>query len=234
MTKSGSSVFSTMAAPLACVMLLACIVAENSTHFRPRDAEPYHARAKAAIEAMPFRFDGWTGRKLDVDPAAERLLHPNCILNRAYTDGRYTANLLIVQCKDGRDMAGHYPPNCYPAQGEQLTSARDFELPVVGQGHHEIVKGVEYRFIKTTGLAVNERYVYDFFIVPGKGFVRDMADIRQSAKDYQRRYLGAAQFQVVFSDPPAQMSPQQREEIVATLLGANAGVFEVLNMVGTP
>jgi hypothetical protein len=159
------------------------------------------------------------------------LLHPNCKINRRYTSNLLTANglpaqasLLIVQCKDSRDMAGHYPPICYPAAGEQqISEPQPFELDVNGTW----INGYEYHFLQKS-LPVSRQCVYDFFIVPGKGFQSDMDGVRKAAGDYQRRYYGAAQFQVVMdADYPQEL----RERIFREIIGANTKALSVLNTV---
>jgi hypothetical protein len=220
--------------------LLSGIVAEDRTHLKPADVEPYHAHARAAIKAWPEtipdregdRVGQWTTSEDEsLPPSAEQLLHPNCSIQRRYTSNllapnglRAQAVLLIVQCKDSRDMAGHYPPICYPAAGEQpISDPIPFNLYVNGNW----INGTEYHFLQKT-LPVSRQCVYDFFIVPGKGFVIDMAGVRKAAGDYQRRYYGAAQFQVVMD---ADYPQEFRERIFRELIGANSAALSVLNTV---
>ena len=228
---------SILTSPLLCLGLLGGIGVENAAHLKPKDVEPYHARARTVIEDWPRTIaDGqWTTSNDEgLPPSAEQLLHPNCVIARLYTSGTLrinnepvSASLLIVQCKDSRDMAGHYPPNCYPAFGEQKIEARDFDPIMNGT----TIPGMEYHFLGRRGLAPYRRCVYDFFIVPGKGFVRgnnNMRDVYRAGADYQRRYYGAAQFQVIMdADYPREL----RERVFKTIIGANPKAFEVLNTV---
>ena len=129
-------------------------------------------------------------------------------------------------------MAGHYPPICYPAAGQpEIGAGQDFAFQLDGVG----IAGKEYLFLQKS-LPVTRQCVYDFFIVPGKELVKaddpltvaDMPDVRKAAADYQRRYYGAAQFQVVMdADYPQEL----RESIVRTIIGANARALSVLNTV---
>ena len=227
---------SIFASPALCLMLLGGIVAESRTHLKPADVDPYHARAKQIIENWPKEIPqgNWFTVKDDPLPQpAEQLLHPNAAINRSYRSGEMSANgrpaeasLLIVQCKDSRDMAGHYPPNCYPASGEQLLSSEKFRLVAGGVS----VEGTAYYFLQKS-VPVLRRCVYDFFIVPGKGFVADVDGVYRAAGDYQRRYYGAAQFQVIMD---ADLPQEQREHIFKMIIGANPVAFETLNTVQIP
>jgi len=232
------SVASILASPLLCLGLLAGIVAEDRNHLKPQDVEPYHARAKVAIESWPKTLaDGnWTtSEDKSLPAAAEHLLHPNCTIDRLYTSHTVRINgeparasLLIVQCKDARDMRGHYPPICYPANGEtEIPPSQPFALSAAGY----TISGIEYHFVNRNKLPVSRRCVYDFFIVPGQGFVPDMKTLNLAAGNYQLRYYGAAQFQVVMD---ADYPQETRETIFKTLIGANPKAFEVLNTVGIP
>ena len=56
-----------------------------------------------------------------------------------------------------------------------------------------------------------------------------MKGVEQAAEDYQQRYFGAAQFQVVFqSEGAAQRPREERDEIFATLIGPNIHLIETL------
>ena len=74
--------------------------------------------------------------------------------------------------------------------------------------------------------------VYNFLIVPGKGIVRDMKGVEQADEDYQQRYYGAAQFQVVFQQQQGQGSAEgtraERDAVFATLMAPNIQLIETL------
>jgi len=221
--KSVASIFT---APALCLMLLGGMALEKRSHTKPEDAAPYHARAKAAIDAWPVQIGkDWTSRAWKIPDAAVQLLRPNTTLSRRYvnvSDERQWADLLVVQCRDPNDMSGHYPPNCYPANGEPMVSER----PRTWQVGDQTINGMEYQF-ERGDLGKPVRYcVYNFFELPGRGIVPDMQQVREATGDYQRRYFGAAEFQVVF---PPDVPQQTRDEIFRTLIGANPQVFSVLN-----
>ena len=226
-----------LAPPLLSAGLLAGIVLEQRGHLKPRDVEPYHARAREAIEAVPYIIGTWTGQKDDIPVAAQKLLRPNAILSRTYVDHapvdwrqqHRSASLLIVQCRDSRDMVGHYPPICYRAHGmtldEKYCGPRDWDV------HGTPIRGYEYQFTEVFQGQTSRTIVYNFLIVPGRGIVRDMKDVEQAAEDYQQRHYGAAQFQVVFhGQASAESSREERDEIFATLLGPNLKLIETLSL----
>jgi hypothetical protein len=225
--------------PLLSVGLLVGIVSEQRTHLKPADVEPYHAAAKSAVQSVPYVVGYWTGSDEEITPAAQKLLRPNAILSRLYSDNspasasaephapQRTVHLLIVQCRDTRDMLGHYPPVCYRSQGdimeEKYCGPRDWSV------NGTLIPGYEYQFTKVRREQTLRTVVYNFLIVPGRGIVRDMKGIEQAAEDYQQRYYGAAQFQVVFDfEASAEPSRERRDEIFATLMGPNLKLIETL------
>src|SRR3954469_20179194 len=97
------------------VALLLGLTAETLSRPRPSDAEPYHAQVKAA-EAQITVPDGWTFEDFRLPDGAIALLKPNASLYRVFKSPRQF-QFLFIQCRDARDMGGHYPPVCYPASG---------------------------------------------------------------------------------------------------------------------
>src|SRR4051794_14478419 len=96
-----------LAPPLLSAGVLGGIVAEQRTHLKPKDVEPYHARAKDLVDDVPYVIGYWTGKDDEIPAAAQKLLRPNAILSRTYSDndpspsihGRHReASVLIVQC----------------------------------------------------------------------------------------------------------------------------------------
>ena len=60
--------------------------------------------------------------------------------------------------------------------------------------------------------------VYNFLIVPGTGqIVPNIRGVEQAAEDYQQRYFGAAQFQIIMN---ADLPREEREEIYRTFVEA--------------
>ena len=225
-----------LAPPLLSIGLLAGIASEKRTYVQPDDVEPYHARVKDAVEDIPYVIGYWTGSQQPVHKAAQTLLRPNIIENRVYVDKEHNdprrrATLLIVHCKDSRDMVGHYPPVCYPAHGkpelEKNRSPRDWQIDDL------TITGTEYQFSDRTSAEEYRTTVYNFLVAPGKGVVRDMESVKAAAEDYQQRYYGAAQFQVVFRAPAlADLTRAERDEIFNTLILPTIPVIKVLSTGG--
>lgn len=229
-----------IAPPLLCAGVLIGMAAEKSGHVKPQHAEAYHARAKAAIEEMDWMIGDeqsgiWIGEEIKPTRAAIELLRPNVILSRRYVDTRERpqshrqCSVLIVQCKDSRDMVGHYPENCYRNLGEILVDKRKRDWQVAGVP----IIGTEYSFERfergPVGVRRVRRCVYNFLVVPGRDgmvIVRDIDGLNAAAEDYQKRYFGAAQFQFVMAD---ELKREERDQIFETLLGDNPAVFTALS-----
>src|SRR5438874_3470755 len=142
--------------PVLSIGLLTGLARENRKYLRPDDPafENYHRQAKAAIENLSLDIGSFHGldTAADIPKEATTLLKPNKILNRRYTDvsvenvGKNSASLLIVQCRQSGDMLGHYPPNCYPSSGHEMTyrQERDWNIPQEN-GENFTIPGIEYR-----------------------------------------------------------------------------------------
>jgi hypothetical protein len=228
---------SAIIAPALCLALLAALAAEAHTRVQPGDAEPFHARARAAIGSIPPEMDNgnWVSEDVPEPPSATALLRPNAILSRHYlkrlSDGRtLSVGVLIVQCKDARDMQGHYPPRCYPANGATLVE----QLPRTWLIGGVTISGMEYYFTQLTQGRNEDLRVYNFFVIPRipgladhgvYGIYPDIEAVYKSGEDYQRRYYGAAQFQFVF---PNELSQSVRDQIMTELLENNVSVIRAL------
>ena len=227
--------------PLVSIMMLIGIVAEAGAHIHPDDPRvvKYQAACRQAINDIPFTLVGptgtmWTGTKSEVATAATELLRPNTILSRQYVkqgNSGIFATLLIVDCSDARDLQGHYPPRCYPAQGQKSEGSEPRTWHLSGMD----INGMEYKF--SQGELGDEQVVYNFFItprVPGVAvshkeldgvICRDMDDVYTSGEDYQRRYFGAAEFQVVMSGT---MSAEERDAAFIDLMTPIQNVIRTL------
>jgi hypothetical protein len=232
-------------APAVSVGLLLPMAAQDAGRSRPPNVDAYHRQVKAAIEKIPPHLGTWVGEDQDVPTAAQKLLRPNIILSRNYTDTLTGAqvSLLIVHCRDPRDMLGHYPPICYPANGDPQSgegAPRDWvvrESPSNDASPSRTISGMEYvferQFRDPRGMSSVTRttVVYNFLVVPDhRDTIRDMDALQRAAKDYKRRPYGAAQFQVVFSgeDNHPVPSREQRDKVFQALIGPNLPVIDTL------
>ena len=224
-----------IASPLLCLALLGGIALQQRTRLKP-DApvvRAYHERARNEISALSpiITIDGvpWSAQERKPETAAVRLLKPNIILSRHYVENvldRFprTADLLIVQCRDSRDMTGHYPPICYKNIGYEMFDRKTPEPLVVGRVS---VPYTEYYFEKWSQGQPQQLCIYNFFAVPGRGVVRDIKGVHQAAEDYERRFFGAAQFQVLI--PVSQVPrPEDRDKIFQGLIRSRPELIENL------
>lgn len=210
----------------AATLLLAGMGLSNLALPSAQDAAPYHrALLKMANEA-PIAFGRWSSVASDLPESAIELLKPNAIVSRSFTDnrGHVTAHFVLVQCQDARDLGGHWPPNCYKTSGYTQTAAE----PRTWQVNGMTIPGVSYRFERLTHQGKADITVDNFMILPGVGFMSDMSSVRQAGGDFQRRYFGAAQVQIVTSSA---LSHEDRDTVFAELV---AGYEPILMAIAEP
>ena len=210
-------------APCLTLVLLAGVAAQNLSRVSAEDAEPYHRRVRQVAKLIPYHIDDWVGVDVPVPAEAQKLLKPNILFNRRYVNVRtqLPVSLLLVQSRDARDLAGHYPPNCYVAHGWTRGTSVRRQWTVDGVA----VPGFAYEFERTRLGQPSRMIVYNFMILPDGRLVPDMHGVRSAAGDQKRRVFGAAQIQVVFS---ASVPEAQRDEILQTLVGANMQIIRTI------
>jgi hypothetical protein len=205
-------------------LLLGCLAFTKTVLFRvPVLAEAYHRRVTVAAEASPTHFGSWVSFDSPVPEAAMTMLRPNATISRRFTnvetgDG---ATLLLVQCRDARDLFGHYPPVCYAAHGFRLvqSAARDWDADGL------TIHGMAYTFSSTNPDELTSMVIYDFMILPNGTTCRDMDGVYASARDPRRRKLGAAQLQVLLSST---QSEEQRDALFLSLVRANRSTIDAI------
>lgn len=187
------------------------------------DAEPFHERIRLATRAIPYQIGLWSGEDKQLPPAAIKLLRPNVLFNRAYhnLETGQQVTLLLVQCKDARDLAGHYPPICYPAHGWIEDYARPRDWTVRGLNIQAMEYGFSFARLEDTSRIV----VYNFMVLPDGQILRDMQGVRQAADDYTRHFFGAAQVQLIAD---AIVPDARRGQAFHDLLAANQPLLEAL------
>ncbi|MEX0777499.1 MAG: exosortase/archaeosortase family protein [Phycisphaeraceae bacterium] len=210
-------------APVLALVFLALIGALAWTRPGAADAEPFHQRVRTAVLAVPQQIDGWRGVDYELPTSAVAMLKPNAWINRAYVNDATgeAAGLSVIQCRDARDMVGHFPPICFTAHGWVEESHRPITLDIAGSA----VPATEYVFAQDTGERVDRLIVLYFAVLPDGQCRRDLAGIESAAADYNRYYLGAGQVQFVFDQS---VTPPRRSAIATELLNANGPLLAAL------
>lgn len=199
-------------APVVCAVLLAALAAARFWLETPSaDTTAYMARVAERIDAMPYRIGRFIGVDAEVTPGAVELLQPNRILQRRFRDpmtGEHFS-LVIVHCKIAKDMAGHFPPNCYPRAGWVATKEAD---AISLEAADTIVNASLYHFSLDSGLLPTQIDILNFFVVPSgpQRYGSDMRLIDLASRSAAGSRLGAAQVQII---TPRGMDPATRESI---------------------
>jgi hypothetical protein len=195
----------------------------------PVGTEQYHQRIRAASELIPSYIGGWVGHDVPVEARAITVLRPNVILSRNYdsVENGATIGLTFVHCSDVHDMAGHFPPRCYPANGwaPQSSRARDWTIG------HLTFTGMEYQFRREDVGRSGQVIVMNCLLLPGNRIVRDMNGLARAVGSVQGQWTGAAQIQIYFHSP---LTEEQRDEAIRTLLQGYLPVIEAVLSDKTP
>lgn len=190
------------------------------------DTSPFHQRVREAVAAIPVRVGDWEGTDRKIPPAAGKLLKPNTLFCRQYrqvSSGR-AVTVLLVHCRDARDMTGHYPPVCYPGHGWTLDSGDQKETVPLWGGD---VAFAVYQFSRTEVNSFIQCTIYNLFVLPRAGLVTEMAQVVKSSGDYRVRPYGAAQVQVIFD---SSMPEWERLDALRTLLAPLGPVVESMRL----
>lgn len=229
-----SSLRMLLTGPFLATAMLVGMSFENRHYRSEDDFESFHARATVAINSIPVVIGHWMGQEGTLRPEELNLLKPNayrCITYwdtraSALTDLSRTVNLLIAQCKRASYMENHWPPKCYPAMGYMLVGEKQRQWDVSGTR----IDGYEYQFERRDRGRIMRQTVYNFMVLPEKGICPDMKAISASAEDYQQRYYGAAQIQVVFAGTLADsVARNERDNIFTELITPCLGVIKTLS-----
>ena len=184
----------------------------------------YHEQVAQVIQEIPLDFGGWQGQQVPLPQSAISLLRPNALIARDYINQEkgVRATLMVVQCKDTRDMAGHYPPRCYPANGWMESEDNP--------PHSYALKSDElrvYEFERVAGQAHRDIFVYSIFALPTGELTTSMTNVRKVGADYSYRRYGAAQVQIVID---GEIQPEDHQWILDELYGvAKPAIQAVLN-----
>jgi hypothetical protein len=190
-----------------------------------------HSRIEQALTTVPLRIGEWIGEERPLTPAAVELLRPNASLSRTYRRIGEAGNIAIslIHCSDFRDMAGHYPPVCYPAHGWSLRpdgSSRGESLAGEAQALFALrIDGIGefparcYRFSRLgDGLVEMKITVLNAFILPDGSWITDLARIREAGARRRMTGEGVAQLQLVLPGwPGIDLVREQCESLLSSM-----------------
>lgn len=199
------------------VLVIALIDAQTE---RGRNTAPeYHQRISEVADEIPYLIEDqelggrWVGEPVPVPYEAIEILRPNVIQSVRFfhevggvRDGR-TFGIMLVHCRDARELIGHYPPICYPSQGWEMIDAEPLDWQTIGT--LEPV-GTQYDMMMASFESFSRQSVGNTMVIPQLGFARDMEPLREAGEDLRRRFLGAAQVQFIFDSNGTPQSERER------------------------
>ncbi len=186
-----------MAVPLLGLVLMLCMgfVLSLPGH----DTEALRVRTRqvvAAFSRAPYRIGNWVGEDVEVPRGAIEILRPAAILSRRYSnvESGLVADLLIIYCNDSRDMEGHFPPVCYPANGWVASGTNTVSVEVADK----TIPMRVYEFLRIKGWRTESQLrVFNVFLTPEGTTTTSFAEIRRVP--FRRPYAtgGVGQIQVI-------------------------------------
>ena len=210
-------------APLFGLVLILALGVTAMSRPGPAEAEPYHDHVAQIASTIPYRIGEWVGTDQELPREAYELLQPNVLFSRRYENqqtGEW-ATFLLIHCKDARDLAGHYPPICYPAHGWSQDDTEPMHENINGLE----ITGYQYRFSYHQPQGISRMVIRNFMVMPDGRILPDIRGVRRAAADYTSRFYGAAQIQLVTSD---RMTERRRSEVFQQIVGANLDVVEAI------
>ena len=187
--------------PVLSACLLAAVLATGTLNpGAPEGMQTYIDNIVSEIDGVPYRIGTWTGADLDAPPPqTTELLQPSRVLHRGYrqSGGQDLVRLVIVHCPHVRDMAGHHPPNCYPATGWTMEASDPMQAEGLG-GPQDLSVHIFSR-IDDSGIP-RSLTIATAFLVPGSEntLIPDMQSLRRVSENHRQSLLGAAQVQIIF------------------------------------
>lgn len=217
---------------IAAAMLLVLPIALPDESVTDAAFEQRNASIAAAMAEVPWQIGRWRGDTVPVPAAAQDVLRPNALLSRRYQEigGNLEAILVVVHCSDTRDMLGHFPPMCYPANGWQaVKDSGGIESVPADIGIHRAVDCMRYDFYINTDFGSKRGIkIYNFFVLPGGSIAHELSELRGQAGRTRTSAMGVAQVQIAFSD---QVSDEESRRAVAELLEGIQPLFVVLGSI---
>jgi hypothetical protein len=208
---------------LLSVLLLGGAVAERCMMLPPAEGKVYQQRVRQAFESFPLKLGDWVAVDAPVPAEAMRLLRPNSLLSRRYTNiaTNERCSVLLVDCTDARDLQCHYPPVCYPGQGWKLVRQDERIRKVAG----EDVVGTDYEFSRTSLESASGIVAASTMILPDGRFKPNMKGVDEAAADVRRRVYGAAQIQVIVDGTALEAT---RERIIQSMYELHKPLFDAI------
>ncbi|MBL9149534.1 MAG: exosortase-associated EpsI family protein [Phycisphaerae bacterium] len=200
-------------APFAAVLLMIASPAVLARGDGGIDVK-HQAEIAEAMREVPPVIGSWASTEIPVPTEAVQILRPNAILSRRFTRimappsgeeatsteqaGPRSAIVAIIHCGDVRDMLGHYPPRCYPANGWTNDEASSRVLLMTGEDGHSWPLRY-YRFTRAErGGGLRAMIVLSAFILPNGTLATDASVLEERAVKKAMSRQGVAQLQFVF------------------------------------
>jgi hypothetical protein len=212
---------------LAVLLLLAVGAARLGSVHKSVSVQAYDARIKNSVSLVPDHIGPWVGQDVPVEERALKLLLPNVMVNRQYVnvENGQAVGFELVQCPDAHDIVGHYPLRCYPADGWNADSSREFHWRLAGLE----ITGMEYKFSRSFGPGSDPGRaltVWNFLMRPGQPVLKDMDSLSDSIVGVTGQAAGAGQVQVCFFD--SSLSDDQEQSIAEVLVVGYKPVIDAI------
>lgn len=204
------------AAPVLSLLLLIASPAVLARGHTEMDLQ-HQAEIAGALGSVPLIIGSWAGSDVPVPTEAVQILRPNAILSRRYSriGGPESVLLAIIHCGDVRDMLGHYPPICYPANGWTNDAEQSRVLRLEGhEGRRWPLRF--YRFTRADRSAGQRvMCVLNAFILPDGRLATEVDMLEERAVKKAMSRQGVAQLQFVFE---IESSPEACAEVAQDIL----------------
>lgn len=169
----------------------------------PKLVEKRNARIARAFEILPQDLGlnrSWLkSADVEIPASQERMLDLNAHVSRRYQllgsspPMRFT--LFLAHSADARSMAGHHPPNCYPASGWFPSEAGvDDSVAILANGRTLPFRVYSFR----RGDPGREIWVANGFVLPDGRGVGTLVEASGVIGNAEQSRLGLVQYQFVF------------------------------------
>jgi hypothetical protein len=182
---------------LALVVMISFPLMLNHPALDEQSIQRRHMQVASAVAAAPWRIDHWYGEDVPVPKAGVEILRPNAILSRRFRDfnGGPPFTVMVIHCTDARDMEGHYPPVCFPANGWIEAAAPSQCTIKLNDAPMDLRV---YQFFRPEAMEIDRSMrVFNCFILPDGQVATDMVAVEQAVKRYETSIQGVAQVLVV-------------------------------------